>query len=95
MKEGERRKRRNLARRGAAPARAERMLESAVPTPVGERIPDWIAESVRRTEAKASPGSLPVSVIKDRDRPAKDALVVVRLGEFARYFEGRQAGGGS
>lgn len=62
--------------------------------PVKLAIPPEIYSQVARVEEETSQGSLPATVIHPPGRPFKDALVVMRLESFQRWFDTRLSGEG-
>ena len=58
------------------------------------RLPQWLLAAVEQAERAARPGQLPVAILHQAGARYRDALVVLRLGEFEEWFGGvRQKGG--
>ncbi len=53
-------------------------------------FPAWLEDALKQAEASAAGGKTPVAVLHPDRRPYRDALVVLRLSEFAELV---QAGG--
>lgn len=59
------------------------------PAQISAQIPDEIYAQVAQTEKETPAGQLPATVIHTPGRPAKDALVLVSLEAFQRYFDAK------
>lgn len=51
-----------------------------------QSIPRWLQEAGEQARAVPRDGRVPVSVIHVQGKPYADALVVVRLGDFAEHI---------
>ena len=60
-----------------------------------KRLPAWLEDALRQAEASARNGQLPVAVLHANGSRYLDALVVVRLEDFAEVFEGERGGQGT
>ena len=52
-------------------------------------FPAWLESALRQAEASAPEGKTPVAVLHPDRRPYRDALVVLRLSEFAELVRDR------
>lgn len=50
-------------------------------------LPAWLLDAMEQAEAAATDGRLPVAVLHQDRKPYRDALVVVRLEDFASHLE--------
>ncbi len=51
-------------------------------------LPAWLLEALKQAQAATEDGRLPVAVLHQDRKPYRDALVVVRLEDFAHYLKG-------
>ncbi len=51
-------------------------------------LPGWLLEALEQAQAATEDGRLPVAVIHQDRKPYRDALVVVRLKDFADFVKG-------
>jgi hypothetical protein len=51
-----------------------------------KEIPLWLEEAMKQAEACASPSQLPVAVLHRHGQQARQALVVLRLGDWLDWF---------
>jgi hypothetical protein len=49
-------------------------------------IPAWLEEALRQAEASAKDEQLPVAVLHQNGRRYRDALVVLRVSELAKFL---------
>jgi hypothetical protein len=54
-------------------------------------LPAWIENAMQQTEAASKNGELPVAVLHQDGKRYTDALVVIRLKDFADYVKGSAA----
>jgi hypothetical protein len=52
-------------------------------------FPAWLEDALKQAEASALDGKTPVAVLHRDHRPYRDALVVLRLSEFAELVGSR------
>lgn len=50
------------------------------------KLPDWIEEGMRQAESSSKKGRVPVCVLHQDRRPYDEAVVLVRLKDFADNF---------
>ena len=53
-------------------------------------FPAWLEDALKQAELSASEGKTPVAVLHPDRRPYRDALVVLRLSEFAELVGGEK-----
>lgn len=53
-------------------------------------LPAWLLDALEQAQAASEDGRLPVAVLHQDRQPYRDALVVVRLEDFANYLGGEQ-----
>ena len=53
-----------------------------------KRLPGWLEEALKRAEASAKDGQLPVAILHQDTRRYADCLVVLRLKSFVGYVNG-------
>ena len=51
-------------------------------------LPAWLMDALEQAQAATEDGRLPVAVLHQDRKPYTDALVVVRLEDFANYLKG-------
>ena len=51
-------------------------------------LPAWLLDALEQAQAASENGRLPLAVLHQDRKPYRDALVVVRLKDFAKYLEG-------
>lgn len=54
-------------------------------------LPAWLLDALEQAQAASTDGKLPVAVLHQDRTPYRDALVVVRLEDFANYLKGGAA----
>jgi hypothetical protein len=74
----------NGRQRGSAPDIVHDTLSLEVKS--RKSIPAWLTEALEQATASSRDGRLPASVIHVQGKPYADALVMVRLGDFAEYL---------
>ena len=52
-------------------------------------LPAWLLDALEQAQAASKNGELPVAVLHQDRKPYRDALVVVRLEDFANYLKGK------
>ncbi len=50
------------------------------------RLPQWLTGALQQAEWAAQPGQLPIAVLHEHGQRYREALVVVRLGDFQEWF---------
>ncbi len=51
-------------------------------------LPAWLLDALEQAQAASEDGRLPVAVLHQDRKPYRDALVVVRLEDFAKLVKG-------
>ncbi len=54
-------------------------------------LPAWLLDALEQAQVASENGRLPVAVLHQDRKPYRDALVVVRLEDFADYLKGGAA----
>ena len=72
--------------RGATPDVEHRVLSIEVKN--RRSLPAWLLDALSQAQAASTDGKLPVAVLHQDGRRYADALVVVRLSDFANYSKG-------
>lgn len=67
----------------------------AVEVKTRERLPRWLVAALAQARGAASSDQLPVAVLHERGMRYRDALVVLRLGDFLDWFGDTISGGGT
>ncbi len=49
-------------------------------------LPAWLADAMDQAEKSASGNQLPVAILHQKQQDYNDSYVVIRLGEFVRWF---------
>ncbi len=76
-----------MSGRGGARRVVRLVRRRQAPRILSTRVPAEIYEELERAERASQEGRLPFTILRSPDRPAKDALVVVRLSTFTKYFD--------
>jgi hypothetical protein len=72
--------------RGATPDVEHSLLSIEVKS--RKALPAWLVDALEQARAASATGRLPVAVLHQNHKPYRDALVVVRLEDFANYLKG-------
>jgi hypothetical protein len=72
--------------RGATPDVEHSLLSIEVKS--RKSLPAWLLDALEQAQAATEDGRLPVAVLHQDRKPYRDALVVVRLEDFANYLRG-------
>ena len=51
-------------------------------------VPAWLLDALEQAQVASENGRLPVTVLHQDRKPYREALVVIRLEDFANYFKG-------
>lgn len=72
--------------RGVTPDVEHSMLSIEVKS--RKTLPAWLMDALEQAQAASVNGRLPVAVLHQDCKPYRDALVIVRLEDFANYLRG-------
>jgi hypothetical protein len=72
--------------RGATPDVEHPILSIEVKS--RKTLPAWLLDALEQAHASSTDGRLPVAVLHADRKPYRDALVVVRLKDFADHLKG-------
>ncbi len=73
--------------RGATPDVEHPILSIEVKS--RKSLPGWLLDALEQAQAASENGRLPVAILHQDCKPYRDALVVVRLEDFANYVKER------
>ena len=72
--------------RGATPDVEHETLSIEVKS--RKSLPGWLMDAMEQAQAATEDGRLPVAVLHQDRKSYRDALIVVRLEDFANYMKG-------